>query len=341
MDRPTVDSAPPTRDFWGLTAFFDTSGSPLVLANLQGFSRRVRSQGLPLVIVELAFDDAAFRVPDAWADVVVRRRSRTVLWQKERLLNLGLAHLPAECRFVAWLDSDVLLENDDWVGQTRAALEAAPVVQPFAAAAWLDEGADTVPAGRPRGMGEGHEMEGFGRTLAETHDREGTLAHFDRHGHPGFAWAARRDLLAAHGLYDRAVLGGGDFIAAHAFAADTAYLRGRHWVSRELTPLERKAIATWGAAVAADTGGRIGWTPGRLLHQFHGANAGRQYLERMQILRDAHYDPMTDIALDTQGCWTWATDKPVLHDAVRRYFAARAAAIAPSDDADRRMGLGA
>ncbi|MGE0040894.1 MAG: hypothetical protein AB7H88_05295 [Vicinamibacterales bacterium] len=332
MARPTVDSAPPTRDFWGLTAFFDTSASPLVLANLHRTSQRVRQQGLPLAIVELAFDDAPYRVPDAWADLVVRRRSRAVLWQKERLLNLGVAELPAACRFVAWIDGDVLFENDDWVAQTRAALERAPVVQPFTVAAWLDEGATTAPEGRPRGMGEGHEMPGFGHTLDGAADRAETLAHFDRHGHPGFAWAAERDLLATHGLYDRAVLGGGDFIAAHAFAADRAYLRGRHWVSRDLTPLERKAIAAWGEPVAEATGGRIGWTPGRLLHQFHGANAGRRYMARMQILRDAHYDPMTDIAVDADGCWTWASDKPALHAAVREYFAERASMVpAPAD----------
>ncbi|MGE3277001.1 MAG: hypothetical protein AB7O67_17960 [Vicinamibacterales bacterium] len=328
MTRASGAATPP-REFWGLTAFFDTAGSSLVLANLQRFSTRVRAQGLRLAIVELAFGDAPFRVPATWGDLVLRHRARDVMWQKERLLNAGVAALPAACRYVAWLDGDLLFENDQWVGETRARLDDYPVVQPFECAAWLDEGAETARPGLPRGMGEGHTLPGFACTLAGCDDRAVALADFDRHGHTGFAWAARRDLLATHGLYDRAILGGGDFIAAHAFAADADYLRGRHWIARDLTPAERQAIAAWGRPVAAATGGRIGWTPGRVLHQYHGPASGRRYVERMQILRAANFDPIHDIAVDAGGCWAWATDKPALHAAVAGYFADRAAAAAP------------
>lgn len=328
MTPASAGAPPPAREFWGLTAFFDTADSSLVLANLQRFSRRVRAQGLPLAVVELAFGDAPFRVPDAWADLVVRRRARAVMWQKERMLNVGLDALPPACRYVAWLDGDLLFEHDGWVADTRARLDDYPVVQPFERAAWLAEGATTAAADLPQGMGEGHEMHGFARRLADCADRAHTLTRFDLHGHTGFAWAARRELLARHRFYDRAVLGGGDVIAAHAFAADGAYLRGRHWDAQDLTPLERRAIADWGRPVAEATGGRIGWTPGRVLHQFHGRTSGRGYVARKRILRDAHFDPHADIACDAAGCWDWASDKPALHAAVRAYFADRAALAA-------------
>ena len=314
-----------TSAMWGITAFFNPTGAPALLANLQTFSSRVRRQGLRLLIVELAFDDAPYVVPDALADRLVRVRSDTVLWQKERLLNLGVQALPPDASTVAWLDGDVLFENDDWVRETRIALERDAAVQPFECAVWLPPGADSAPASLPFGLSEGHQMPGFGATIGPLAGdaRRRALVDFMVHGHTGFAWAARRELLERHRLFDRAILGGGDQIHAHAFAADEDYLRGRGYCALTLTPLERQAVAPWGRAVAADTQGRVGWVRGRVLHLFHGWLSRRAYDDRHLILREARFDPQADIVAADNECWRWNTDKPGLRARAREYFGAR------------------
>lgn len=320
-------------DFWGITAVFVPADTPHVLANLQRFSDGVRRQGLSLLVVELAFGDAPFRVPDAAADHIVRLRTTTVLWHKERLINLGLKHLPAACRYVAWLDADILFENDAWVAATRARLADTVVAQPFATACWLPEGATEAPDRLPDGDLvdlEGREMPGFAAAVDRADDRRRALALNDRYWHTGFAWAARRDFLDRHGLYDRAILGGGDLIAAHAFAADMDFLRGRHLYLRSITPAERRAIGAWGEAVARDTGGQVGWIPGRVSHLYHGPLAARRYVERQRILRDAGFDPATDVAVDEQGCWRWSSAKPGLHAQVLEYFVSRVPVGSPT-----------
>jgi hypothetical protein len=314
--------------FWGISAVFTPAAAPHVLDNLRVFSDGVRRQGLSLLIVELAFGDAPFRVPDDAADHIVRLRTTTVLWHKERLINLGLRHLPASCRFVAWLDADVLFENAEWVAATRDQLDHFVVVQPFETACWLPEGATEAPddlqAGHLSNL-EGRQIAGFAAALDQAGDRRRALALNDQYWHTGFAWAARRDFLDRHGLYDRAILGGGDLIAAHAFAADTDFLRGRHLYLRSIMPAERAAIGDWGGRVAIDTGGRVGWIPGRVCHLYHGPLAGRRYVERQQILRDADFDPHADLADDANGCWRWNSAKPALHAQVFDYFVSRVA----------------
>jgi len=312
--------------FWGITAVFVPAAAPHVLANLQLFSEGVRRQGLSLLIVELAFGDEPFRVPDNAADRIVRLRTTTVLWHKERLINIGLKQLPPSCRFVAWLDADVLFENDHWVAAARAQLEHTVVMQPFEVACWLPEGATSAPDHLPEGHLsnlEGRHIAGFAAALDRADHRRRALAVNDQYWHTGFAWAARRDFLDRHGLYDRAILGGGDLIGAHAFAGDGDFLRGRHLYLRSIMPAERAAIGQWGEGVAADTGGRVGWIPGRVCHLFHGPLSARRYMERQQILRDASFDPDSDIADDGQGCWRWNSAKPALHTQVFDYFVSR------------------
>jgi hypothetical protein len=306
---------------WGVTAFFDPLGQPVLLANLCVFSRNVRAQGLPLLVVELAFGDRPFQVPDNAADRVLRFRSPTLLWHKERLLNLGMAALPPDCDAVAWLDGDLLFEYDDWVAACCRQLERAPVVQPFDRACWLGPGLRTAPECPDQGIGDDLELPGFAATLQGTDGdrRRWLLATYERHGHTGFAWMARRDVLA-DGLYDRAILGGGDMIAAHAMAGDQDFLRGRHLYCRWLSRAERAAIGLWGQAMAARTRGHLCVVPGRVLHLFHGPVAGRGYVERLSILRAAEFDPEADLVADRAGCWTWATPKPQLHAKVAGYF---------------------
>ncbi|MFX5494217.1 hypothetical protein ABTD62_20980, partial [Acinetobacter baumannii] len=73
------------------------------------FMQGMREAGVPCLTVECAFGDAPFDLPPSLD--VIQIRSETLLWQKERLLNLGASWLPASCRFVAWIDCDILFDN--------------------------------------------------------------------------------------------------------------------------------------------------------------------------------------------------------------------------------------
>jgi len=315
----------PAGEMWGIATYFNATGSPWLPANLRRFCAGVRRQGLKLLIVELAPDGGRYEVADELCDLVVRRRGASLLWQKERLLNLGIAELPPECDSVVWLDADVVFERDDWVAATRQRLETCAAVQPFESACWLGPYESGAPREMAPGLGEGKTQRGMAATLADHPNRRRALADHFLHGHPGFAWAIRREVIERHGFYDRAVLGGGDTIQGHALYGDADFWRGRNFYSRELTRHELSAVAEWSAPLADDVSGRIGWVPGRVLHLFHGEMARRRYVERLQILKENDYDPRADIALDPSGCWRWSSEKPALHAAVAAYFAQRSA----------------
>jgi len=313
-------------EFWGVTAYFNPSVIPRQLHNLQEFSQRVRRQGLKLLIVELAFGDAPFQIDDALGDFVLRRRSRAVLWQKERMLNLGIAHLPATCDKVAWLDSDIFFENEQWVAETAHLLESYIVLQLFDMACWMPRGARSMAPDLPRGLGEGKCLPGVVAGLAaytSPDSRRRALANYLLSGHTGFAWAARRSLLAAHPLYDRDIVGGADVPIAYALLRNEDFWQGHNFYCRLLTAAALSDIAQWSRGIDQAVAGSVSYTPGRVLHLWHGDMASRNYIARLQILLDNAYDPTQDVCIDENGCWQWNSDKLDLHRQVRDYFSAR------------------
>jgi hypothetical protein len=310
--------AQPSGDMWGVAAHFNPSGYMTKLQNLELFARRVRRQGLQLAIVELAFGDAAFLVPEECADMVVRVRSGSVMWQKERLINLAVARLPESCRKVVWLDGDILFTNGDWVMETSRLLEEHRAVQPFEIAAWLPrDGAGRLNeyAGKIDRLPH---KPGSALTMRHLPDKRELLFHPEM-VHPGFAWAARREILEKHGLCDRLILGGGDYVNMLAMYFDPAVL-GRPDTTGGLAAGE---IAGWMDGFHGGFCGDVAYAEGAVLHLWHGDLANRNYLQRYGILRDCGYSPRTDIALNADGCWEWSSGKPELHRRVIEYFASR------------------
>ena len=75
----------PTRlpgELWGIITHVNPAGYRDKIANLTRCIEGVRAQGLRVPVVELAFDDDPFHVPETLCEHVERRRTRTVLWQK-------------------------------------------------------------------------------------------------------------------------------------------------------------------------------------------------------------------------------------------------------------------
>ena len=295
------------RDLGIVTSYFNPCGFEGRAANFERFVEPIRAAGIPLVIVEASFPGD---VPLRAEHQSMRIAARDLMWQKERLLDLGTGWLPASCTKVAWLDADVLFEDPKWAVATSELLENVVVVQPFASAVRLSRGALT-----PRPADD--VFESFGSMFV---NRPEELAHgkYDLHGHTGFAWAARRDMVARHGLYDACIGGSADHMMAHAFAGDLQSRCITRMVGhggRHLAHFRR-----WARRLHAEVLGRLSFTPGRLLHLWHGTIENRRYAQRNKELQAFGFDPSIDIRISDTGSWEWASDRPELHEWARRYF---------------------
>jgi hypothetical protein len=296
-------------DFWAITCFFNPMRFRRRLLNYRRFRERL---ALPLVTVELA-QGPEFELSEGDAEVLVQLRGGPdVLWQKERLLNLALLALPGACRQVAWLDCDVVFAADDWVERTRALLGRFALVQPFSHLHLMPR--DWEP-GQRRSPGTGL-LHSVPFLIASGMPMATCLGATQSQLSPGHAWAADRKLLEDHAFYDACIIGGGDIaIARAAYGCFDFAIRRQH--------LSPDHYLAWAEPFHDAVRGRVACLAGDLFHLWHGEAEHRRYLERNEGMARHRFDPFQDIALDTSGAWRWSSEKPELHEYVRRYFASR------------------
>jgi hypothetical protein len=284
-------------DFGIIAAYFNFDGYLSKWSNYLIFESSILRAGLPFIVAECVFGDQAFKMPDA--PHVIKLRAKDCMFQKERLLQIALRHLPREVTKVAWLDADVLFERADWAIATSNLLDEVPVAQPF------------YSAFRTRPFQT--EFEGIGgkfRSFASLHcvlPSVSRVSTFALHGHTGFAWAARREILESLGFYDAAVMGSADDLMAHGFCGDfnspclpskflgnTAFLRH---------------FSQWAESAWEIVRGRVGCVPGALLHLWHGEQRNRGYPHRFAAPARLGFDPLIDLRVEANGLWRWAGDE--------------------------------
>jgi hypothetical protein len=313
-------------DLWAVSSHFNPCHYERRLRNHRLFRERLT---VPLLSVELSVD-GEYELDAADADTIVRLRTTDILWQKERLLNIAIEMLPKSCDAVAWLDADVLFERDDWPRETLRLLDRYLMLQLFSR--FTDLPRDVLSPGRvPNALLStgpsfaflcaigGHEAELFDSMWGNRESATPNGIRVERTRQSGLAWAARRELLARHGLYDVCILGSGDRPIACA-----AYGRfensAQNFIRNEQ---QRRHYLNWARGFSASVGGRVFYVEGDLCHLWHGELRDRRYRERWRDLAPFAFDPFTDIAIDENGCWRWSSQKPEMHAYVARYFQMR------------------
>lgn len=284
--------------------------------NFRTFRERLN---VPLVAVELAYG-TDFELQESDAEILVQLRGEAVLWQKERLLNLALQALPASCRKVAWLDCDLIFDAPEWAQSASSLLDQYAIIQLFKHVHYLSpnwtptqdcttevefirpSAAFSISSGIPAATCLGHSLD----------TREGTAA-------PGFAWAARRELLDQHGFFDACILGGAD--RGLACAANRCFdeFTTRQYMNKR----QQDGYIAWADPFYKAVRGEVGYLEEEIFHLWHGDISERRTRSRYEGFKRFQFDPFADIAIDLNGCWRWNTEKHDMHHYVRDYFSSR------------------
>lgn len=272
------------------------------------FAEHMLDSGAKLTVVECAYGDRAFELADTPHVAHVPVRAKTLLWNKENLLNLGFARLPDDWQYAAWIDADITFRQPAWASETVHALQQYDVVQPWSDCYDLGPNDEHLEAHRS-----------FCRMVHENRPIVPSGRYGYAFAHPGYAWAAtRRALTLLGGLVETAALGAGDHHMALALIG-----RVRESVPGGMQPGYLRPLLNWQARAAQHVAQNVSYVPGTIEHGWHGAKAKRAYVDRWTVLTRNRFDPDTDLMRNTWGVFELAGNKPRLRHEIDRYFRSR------------------
>ncbi len=345
LTSPHIDHSNQARP--GLTPFPDRLYVVTPIVNQQRYARRyelyrafarhMQQSGVILYTVELAFGDRPFEVTSRSDPRNIQFRTDQELWYKEQLINLAIARLPPEAKYVAWIDADLSFVRPDWAQETLHQLQHYQVVQLFSHVVGLSY--DSVPLSQSLGFVEGWKQGIPFKTAAgsaadvaayrrvpgvsvQAYPEPGVAAPkaaMGWAGSPGGAWAARRDALdALGGLIDYAILGSGDYHFATGLMGfmELSLSPGYH-------PAYTRMLLDWQQNALKTVQRNVGHVLGTVCHHWHGAMRDRGYGDRWRILVRNQFNPATDLKRDSSGLWQLTSEKPQLRDDIRAYFCSR------------------
>lgn len=288
-----------------IAAYFNPLGWASRERNYRAFRAGLEKIGVTPLIVEGVLDGQLPEIEDA-----IHVKMRSVLWQKEALLNIALQNLPKGIKGVFWVDADLLFLDDKIFEKGMKVLENHQVIQPFSRVCRLPPAAIAVVGGCQTHLSLGYRSSRLGNAVFAENKEEDS-------GTVGYMWAGRRSFLeACQGFYDAAVIDGGDRLMANAFLGqiDSEFLRNR------LNCWQLKHFQEWAANAAV---GDIGYVPGTILHLHHGSMQNRLYEERHKVFQTFSFNPYRDIKKDADGIYNWTSDKRAMQRAVKDYLLAR------------------
>lgn len=299
---------------WGITSFFNPVGYQTKKANYDRFRAHLK---IPLITVELSYNNT-FELKTEDADHLICIHGKDVMWQKERLLNIALGSLPEDCTAVAWLDADLIFENQNWPQETLKALEKHAFVQPFNQLRYLksEETSGEIKNETKNftSFASAYQTKPF---KLKTNGKQ-VMGQYTQLA-TGKAWAGRRSILEQSGFYDAMIMGGGDGAMLNAMIGTFNDFIAHYQLNTE----RAEHYTKWALQLYSLTQSNLGVVPGQLTHLWHGNIQNRSYQERKKALATLNFNPYTDIKHIKNGPWQWASKHTELHQLVSQYFYAR------------------
>lgn len=226
-----------------------------------------------------------------------------ILWYKENMINVAVQYLPSDWEYMAYIDSDLIFQNQNWAEETILKLQIHPIVQCFSHAIDLGHNGEALQT---------H----IGFAYQYVNNETWKPAGYGKFFHSGYAWAMRRSAYdALGGLLEIGILGSGD---AHMALSLIGMVDKS--LNHKLSKHYKQICLNWQERAERHIKRDIGFVRGTILHEFHGCKTQRQYKDRWNILVNNKFDPLMDIKKDCHGLWQLEDNKPVFRDELRMYF---------------------
>lgn len=297
-----------------ISCFFNPQNSPYRLRAFNIFYDSIKH--LNHKIIECIIGDTGPQLEEN--KNIERVYTKNLLWHKESLLNNIIKKLPKKYKYVFWVDADLIFTNKNWLYHGSKILKKSNVIQPFEFCVHLEKDeikpSFNIEEEKKRVFTLERKNIRLWRSFCANYSTTKFSDHknYDLHGHVGFAWGAKREVLEKTPLYERALIGGADHIMAHAGAGHICHNCIKNSFTEDL-----ESIIKWSKTFFGSVKGEISFVRGDVFHIWHGDIAKRQYLQR---IKDFTEKSKSIINKDENGLYIISTEDD---EYVKNYFKIR------------------
>jgi len=301
---------------WTITSYYNPAHYKRRYKNFLKFRSALKT---PLVVVEHAID-GQFQLTRSDADILVQLDGGSPLWQKERLLNIALDHVPSSAEIIAWIDCDVIFDDKSWSEKAIKLLKTHAVIQLFSELVDLPAESDHLDIGELNYIG----VPSLTKLVADgitpqSALRQSLVQPISRISNPGTAWAARREFIQHCRFYDAMVMGSGDSAMAHAAFGELNLFIEKTRITGEW----KQSFLSWAEMFNAAVRRQIGMRSGRIFHLWHGEIRNRLYTKRHEILQSVDFSPERHLELAPSGAWKLKDINSDFAEKFEAYFRSR------------------
>ncbi len=268
------------KDLAVVCCYFNHSNYKTKYNNFIKFYKEISLYIDKVLVVELVKPDSVYTLPEEVDSLKVESTSN--LWLKENLLNIGISRLiDSNYKYIAWLDADVVFQDSFWVKDAINNLQNNNLCQLFSRAINVHS----------NGSHTNHS--GCVRYWEET----GNILPISSVYHTGYAWASRSDCLSSCGLYDKAIIGGGDSLcwlgsfnnSLSLFEVMTQHPLGRLELSSVLMD-----YFDWSEKWSNVIQSKVSCIYSQVKSLAHSTNKNKKYISRYNILDKHNFNPKKD-----------------------------------------------
>ena len=235
-----------------ITTYFNPCVYRSKLKNYHAFRSSIEKVGAKLLTIEMSDDGSNFQIEDS-----VKFKGNCFLWQKENLIAKGIEMIEED--IFAWMDCDVIFEDNDWIEKTMDSLRTNDVVQMFKNVIFLNP--------------DGREDKRFKSMLGEFSNNQSFGKGYPNQGHPGFAFAGRKDKIS---FYQNNFIFSNDVVFCSSLTHD-------YWIikSWDIKDEIKNDIIKWCDSIRDI---KFSFVDLDISHLWHGSWKNRQYNSRMKLI---------------------------------------------------------
>lgn len=247
---------------------FNPTKSKKIIKNY--FTMKEKLKDLPIFTLELVYEGNKPEISDAF-----HIYGKSVMFHKENLCRILETLIPSKFKKLAFLDADIIFNDDKWYDKTSKILDSFDVVQVFDKCHWLD-------------------------TQGQINLTRESVLHmnskvYDSKYHPGFGWGFRREWYNKIGFFDYALSGSGDSLSVIK------------WMNKSLPNNYKslpKSIKKEFDNFCLDLPRITYLKDVEIKHLYHGSRKNRQYVDRHEMLNlDKDIKDLLNISND--GLFEW------------------------------------